>query len=684
MEQMEQLEFAVESIQLPELKTNFEKFKNELVLAVSQFKIEVTEDNIQEAKKMMASLNKIKTNITEKGKETVAIFKKPAESFREQIKELELICDVSRSDIALQVSRFEEATKAECERLLIKLIADLRGDYKIESRFYSAKYDDCIKLGSITAKGGLTKTIKEAILYRVDKEKFNQNLYHGRYKEVESECLKMGIQPFTETSVSHILALDYDEYKQRLIASIHAEIDRNEKYKAKVEADAKVKAEKEAKEKQDEENRKKAIEENQKRIDESKSKVIAENEAKIKSEIASGVRTASGAIIIQHKEPEKVYTSYADSKDDRHAQMHQAVKAIEEKNAEHRIRPSSLPRIFACSNSRHAPELAIEEKFAGNIEGVALHKFSEKYFTSENTDIKAIIGEVEDFYKVDVAYLCWNLAKMLMKYRPLLKDIKAEHKLSAHITSGLLVGTMDLVGWADKTKGVIIDVKAGFGGNDYTAQLKGYTLLMFKNFPELEKVAIITAYASSSTIKTESFTREDSEAFENELFDIYSGKKNGYNVGDNCTYCPLRYECTAKQGVLNGTINSLLEESNGVINVEMFEKVSLIEKAVKKFKDLFRQRVEAEGEIRVGINTYYISKDVKEKLILTPESFEYLHSIFGNQVTQFLSLSETNLKELKMSEAPKGLKIAEWRAFFDELNKKGFTEKAVSERISKK
>jgi hypothetical protein len=682
--EMEQLEFAVESIQLPELKSNFEKFKAELVLAVEQFKIEVTEDNIAEAKKMMASLNKIKANITQKSKETVAIFKKPVDSFRQQISELENICDVSRADIAFQVQKFEDETKAECERLLIKLINELRSDYKIEKRFYSAKYDDCIKLGSVTAKGGLTKTIKEAILYRVDKEKFNQNLYHGRYKEVESECLKMGVQPFTETSVAHILVLDYDEFKQRLIASIHAEIDRNEKFKAKVEADAKVKAEKEAKEKQDEENKKKAIEENQKRIDDAKAKVIAENESKIKSEIDSGKRTASGAIIIEHKEPEKVYTSYLkESEQDRHSQMNQAIKEIEEKKVR-RIRPSSLPRIFACTNSRHAPELEIEEKFAGNIEGVALHKFSEKYFTSENTDIKAIIGEVEDFYKVDVAYLCWNLAKMLLKYRAMLKDVKAEQKLSAEIKSGLLVGTMDLNGFADKKRAVVIDVKAGFGGNDYTAQLKGYMLLMFRNNPELEKVAIITAYASTSKIKTETYTREDSEKFEIEIDEIYSGKKNGYNVGDNCTYCPLRYECTAKQGVLNGTIASLLENETTTIDIEMLEKINLIDKAIKKFKELFKQKVESEGEVRIGINTYYIAKDIKEKLVLTPESFEYLHSIFGSQMTKFLSISETELKELKMSEAPKGLKIAEWRAFFEELNKKGFTEKVVTERISKK
>jgi hypothetical protein len=669
--EMEQLEFAVESIQLPELKSNFDKFKSELILAVEQFKIEVTEDNIQEAKKMMASLNKIKGAIKDKEKATIDVFRKPVDGFKAQIKELETICDSSRADISLQVQKFEDATKAECERLLIKLINDLRSDYKIESRFYSAEYKDCIKLTAVTAKGGLAKQTKETILARVQKEQYTQNLYKGRYKEVESECLKMGIQPFTETSVAHILLIDEEDFKQRLIASIHAEIERNEKYRLKVEADAKAKAEKQAKEKQDEIDRNKLIEENQKRID----------EAKINNAIAKAVEFKP--IKIEHAKPEEVYTSYMkDSESERHALMNEAIakKELESK----KIRPSSLPRIFSCTNSRHAPEITIEESFAGNAEGKALHKFSERYFTSQNTDIKAIIGEVEDEYKVDIAYLCWNLAKMLLKYRPALKNITAEKPLSAAITSGTLSGTMDLVGWVDKTKAVIIDVKAGFGGFDYTAQLKGYMLLMFKNFAELEKVAIITAYASSGKMQTESFTRADSEAFEKELFEIFSGKKNGYNVGDNCTYCPLRYECAAKQGVLNGTIQSLLEESNGVINVEMFEKVSLIEKAVKKFKDLFKQKVEAEGEVRVGINTYYISKTVKEKIILTPESFEYLYSIFGSQMTKFLSLSETELKELKMSEAPKNLKISEWRAFFDELNKKGFTEKEVSERISKK
>lgn len=660
--------FAVDEIQLPELKTNFEQFKSELILAVEQFKIEVTENNIQEAKKMMASLNKIKSAIKEKEKATIDVFRKPVDSFKSQIKELEFICDSSRADIALQVERFEDATKKECERLVLKLIADLRNDYKIESRFYSAKHDDLIKLSFITAKGGLTKACKEAIQARIQKEQFNQNLYHGRYKEVESECLKMGIQPFTETSVAHILTLDYDEYKQRLIASIHAEIERNEKYKAKIEADAKAKAEAEIAEK---ERCRLANEAQEKRRQEEKE--LREKEIQRRQDLPpkiddKPIPTARTNSIIMSEPEIKINNAINES--------------LQKKEV--KIRPSSLPRIFACTNSRHAPELEIEEKMAGNLEGVALHKFSEKYFTSENTDIKAIIGEVEDTYKVDVAYLCWNLAKMLLKYRSVLKNIEAEKKLSAQTKAGFLSGTMDLVGWVDETKAVIIDVKAGFGLNDYTAQLKGYTLLMFKNFPMLEKVAIVTAYANTSKIKSEMFTRADSEQFENELADIYAGKKNGYNVGDNCTYCPLRYECTAKQGVLNGTIQSLLEESNGVINVEMFEKVSLIEKAVKKFKELFRQRVEAEGEIRVGINTYYISKTVKDKVVLTPESFEYLHSIFGSQMTKFLSISETELKELKMSEAPKGLKIAEWRAFFDELNKKGFTEKVVSEIISKK
>ena len=646
------MEFEIEDLKAPTIKSNYDLFKSQLIEEVGKFCVVVTEDNLQGAKKMMADLNKIKAAIKERTKEATDKLKEPLDDINQKVKELTAICDESRSQIANQVDVFESQKRDLAETLVKKLVGDLRSDKKVESKFYSYQFDDLFKISAVTEKGGLNKATKEQIEYRVSKEWSNQIMYKGRLAEAQKECMTFNIEPFTEQSLSKILLLDQTEFKDNLVAMIHSEIDRNEKIKAKMQKEADEKAKKDFQDKYNAD---------QKRLKEEQKQ---ESESKIQPTVPEKTVEVVKVESVSRPVTENIYVGTA-------------VK----------LRPSSMPRIMVCPASRNEPEVEINEKFSGNPEGNALDDFANRFFVEDfnakqanaNFDAKPLITEIEEKHNVDVSYLCWNLIKLTEPYRKHFKSVMTQVPLSLKTSAIDMKGTADLYAQISDTKGCLLDVKAGFVSKDYSAQVKSYAMMLLAQFKTLEQVTVLVVYAKLNRVEAVHFKKDDARKYYDEIREIV--KLDTKQVGDHCTYCPLRYECAEKQSVLRGTI-AQLSVAKTINFEEVHEKVMLIKKALSGYDDLFKQEVEARGELRIGTTTYYVEKKVKDKIDLT----KCLDKLLANfeKLPEALKLSETALKEMVQEKAPKGMKKHEWESFIANAKLVGWTTEEETSRLSQK
>ena len=143
------------------MTTNFEELKAEASRQVEKYSINVTEENIPEAKKVMANFNKVKTEIGERYKFYIDKISAPVNQLKAEKKEIEAIITDGRQKIADGVANFENAkleviaariaeyTKALCEEKGLN--------------FERINTSDLIKLSAVTSAGTLAKATKEAI-----------------------------------------------------------------------------------------------------------------------------------------------------------------------------------------------------------------------------------------------------------------------------------------------------------------------------------------------------------------------------------------------------------------------------------------------------------------------------------------------------------------------------------------
>lgn len=214
------------------LSTNFDEIKAEVVELVDKYSIEVTDENVAEAKKVMANFNKVKTEIGNKFKEYIADLSRPIDELKTQKKEIENIIDTGRAKIADEVAKFETTRLNLAKEKIAEFI-----NSECEKRDISPNLinpSEFVKLTAITANGTLTKQTKTEI--------------EARLNAIENEILKAKQEAEAKRQEAERLAQEARlKAEAEAEARIQAERERAEKEKAELEA--KLKAEQEAKEK---------------------------------------------------------------------------------------------------------------------------------------------------------------------------------------------------------------------------------------------------------------------------------------------------------------------------------------------------------------------------------------------------------------------------------------------------
>lgn len=168
---------------------NFEELKQEIeVKAADYMNLVYSDDQIKEAKKDRADLNKFKKALEDKRKDVKAQVMDPYKDFETKIKELVGIVDKAVDNIDSQIKGYEEglrqAKEKRCREIFGELVGDLDRVVTFE-KVFNPKW-----LNRSTSEKSIKEEI-EGILDKVDKELKAINSYMSPFiYEMKEEYLK--------------------------------------------------------------------------------------------------------------------------------------------------------------------------------------------------------------------------------------------------------------------------------------------------------------------------------------------------------------------------------------------------------------------------------------------------------------------------------------------------------------
>jgi hypothetical protein len=246
---MDILEFSVQA-QLPVIEGNFKTIEKKLNIELQKYDILVTEDNVDEAKKLATELNKVAGEIDKKRKDKVKEISVPIKDFEASAKELVSMCQDGRTKLLERVKVFEDKKRERCRELLLAKLEALYSQYNIDNEFKTANIDDLVIISNLTQtsqleKSNLTKKAIDAIDYKVMLCEKNQKKIYNRIAELPEKSKNLEVI-LTRADVENFLKLDDETYSSQLDNLIKRELRRQEQIKAKARAEAEAKARAEA------------------------------------------------------------------------------------------------------------------------------------------------------------------------------------------------------------------------------------------------------------------------------------------------------------------------------------------------------------------------------------------------------------------------------------------------------
>jgi len=146
----------------PKIVANFDEFKNGLEVYTKKFEIEVTSENIKEAKESGANLNKLKANIKSEAKKYLLQVEAPIKEFKMKLKEIENLLDAKRLKIVDGISFFEDAKRLEHSQKMKDYINEKLAEVELRHEFRNFMLP-AASVSGLTSKGDLTKKFKDEI-----------------------------------------------------------------------------------------------------------------------------------------------------------------------------------------------------------------------------------------------------------------------------------------------------------------------------------------------------------------------------------------------------------------------------------------------------------------------------------------------------------------------------------------
>lgn len=215
---------------------NFEQLKAGLIEQIKLYEIEVTDDNLADAKKMATELNKLSTTINrikiDKSKEFAA----PIEEFKKKAAELVDIVQAGREKILKQVEAFD----LKVVKMVTSLLADERASLfeamAVNPEFQTAKIEPLAIKSNLTVGGQLTKAAKDKLAEMVAADRAMQETVESRFANLQAIAERAGLISLPESMVATFVREPEAIYSERLNKLIDAEIKRQKELEEKIRA----------------------------------------------------------------------------------------------------------------------------------------------------------------------------------------------------------------------------------------------------------------------------------------------------------------------------------------------------------------------------------------------------------------------------------------------------------------
>jgi hypothetical protein len=243
---------------LPAITSNFQELKAAISARLETYKIQVTEENLAQAKKDATELGKAATQLNKLKAEKAKEFSAPVEAFKAQVMELVQMIQEGQEFIKKQVSVFEEKTKALCLEKMTSALKDAYASLQVSEEYQTGfpELSQMVGISKVTAKGELTKAAKDSVMALATAARGRQDRTNGRLATLTADCYAAGLKsPLTRAHVEIWLQGDDATYKAGLAQLIGIEVQRQQAtLKAeqdRMEREAREKAERESREKRE-------------------------------------------------------------------------------------------------------------------------------------------------------------------------------------------------------------------------------------------------------------------------------------------------------------------------------------------------------------------------------------------------------------------------------------------------
>lgn len=211
----------------PEITSNFAELKTWLQENLKKYQIEVTEENLSEAKKMATELNKLSTVINKTKSEKIREISAPIDVLKAAASEVIDMLQEGREKLLEQIKVFEDKTRIKVKELIGEEFAGRMNELNIKPEFRNINPDDFVQLSFITKTGSLTKAAKEAVAAKVGELKMLQDKVDMRLLQLENASLKAGLKsPLRRDHVEPFLMAPDDQYEIQLSRIIGIEVSR--------------------------------------------------------------------------------------------------------------------------------------------------------------------------------------------------------------------------------------------------------------------------------------------------------------------------------------------------------------------------------------------------------------------------------------------------------------------------
>lgn len=337
------------------------------------------------------------------------------------------------------------------------------------------------------------------------------------------------------------------------------------------------------------------------------------------------------------------------------------------------IRPSALPRFFACPSSA-APGPRVESDSEAATLGTALHLAAAAHVTAASPDLDEIARRAE----VDVdelASLAASVRRIWSKLEPLYPSPRVELHLATSTLPGLGGGTADVVHHDGETAAVH-DWKSGWAVRSYRHQLRGYAWLIRDAYgmPRSGRIQTSIGWVRSCEIEAHAVTDEELDDWGEQFTRRLALVGSVYSPGEACVYCSHRLTCSVRRdatasaaAAITGATPDQLADPNAL--AALYPRVKLLESAITEYMSTLKAAVRSAGELAIGDDLVLTIEERRRRKVVPAIAWDLLleAGLTSEELWDLLEIKATEVEAAVKNHAPRGLKGKVVAAFMERL-----------------